>query len=72
MAPTINSMALCYGLGGSNSEDLVAPPPRNIQTVPAFASQDHNFHPGGYVCNCYSDHDVLSVETILNLLGIDL
>jgi hypothetical protein len=27
---------------------------------------------GGYVCNCYSDHDVLSVETILNLLGIDL
>jgi hypothetical protein len=31
MAPTINSMVLYYGLDGSISGDLVAPPPRNIQ-----------------------------------------
>ena len=31
MAPTINSMALYYGLCGSISGDLVAPQPRNIQ-----------------------------------------
>ncbi|ACV63038.1 hypothetical protein Dtox_2221 [Desulfofarcimen acetoxidans DSM 771] len=45
MAPTINSMVLCYGLGGSNSEDLVAPPPRNIQvlTVIIFKHKWDNF-----------------------------
>ncbi|KGP74888.1 hypothetical protein JT05_13665 [Desulfosporosinus sp. Tol-M] len=31
VALTINSMALFYGLCGSISEDLVAPPLRNIQ-----------------------------------------